>query len=66
MTDRRYLLALTLAWFAIAFHLTGAKAEDTPAPDNVVKFARFKVHDRITFGSRRRRQRPRVVRLDLR
>ena len=50
MTDRRYLLALTLAWFAIAFHLTGAKAEDQPAPDNVVKFARFKVNDSITFG----------------
>lgn len=50
MTDRRYLLALALAWFAIAFHLTSAQAEDKPAPDNVVKFARFKVNDHITFG----------------
>jgi 2-keto-4-pentenoate hydratase/2-oxohepta-3-ene-1,7-dioic acid hydratase in catechol pathway len=50
MTDRRCLLALTLAWFAVAFHFAGVQAEDKPATDKAVKFARFKVNDNITFG----------------
>ena len=48
MTVRHYVLALTLASFAIACHL--AAAVDKPAQDKVVKFARFKVNDNITFG----------------
>ena len=50
MTDRRFLLALTFAWFAVAFHLAAAEVENEPATDNTVKFARFKVNDNITFG----------------
>jgi 2-keto-4-pentenoate hydratase/2-oxohepta-3-ene-1,7-dioic acid hydratase in catechol pathway len=50
MTDRRCLLALTLACFAVAHHPAGAKADDKPAKDQTVKFARFKVNDTVAFG----------------
>jgi 2-keto-4-pentenoate hydratase/2-oxohepta-3-ene-1,7-dioic acid hydratase in catechol pathway len=36
--------------FAVAFHLAGSEAADKPVPDEVVKFARFKVNGNITFG----------------
>jgi 2-keto-4-pentenoate hydratase/2-oxohepta-3-ene-1,7-dioic acid hydratase in catechol pathway len=50
MTVRRCLFAFTPALFAVAFHLAGAEAADKPVPDEVVKFARFKVNGNITFG----------------
>ena len=50
MTFRRCLLVFTLASFAVAFHLADAEAADKPAKDKVVKYARFKVNDNITFG----------------
>lgn len=50
MTVRRCLLALTLASFVVAFHLADAEAADKPSKDKVVKFARFKVNDNISFG----------------
>ncbi len=50
MTVRRCLLALTLASFVLAFHLPDAEAADKPSKDKVVKFARFKVNDNISFG----------------
>ena len=48
MNIRRCVLALTLASFAATFHF--AAAADKSAKDKVVKFARFKVNDNITFG----------------
>ena len=50
MIDRRFLFVLTLASFAVAFHLADTEAADKPALNKVVKFARFKVNDNITFG----------------
>jgi 2-keto-4-pentenoate hydratase/2-oxohepta-3-ene-1,7-dioic acid hydratase in catechol pathway len=49
MTDRRSLLILALASFAVTFHFADTEAADKPAT-KVVKFARFKVNDNITFG----------------
>lgn len=50
MTNCRCLLALTLAWFAIAFHAVGAEPENKPTADKAIKFARFKVNDNVAFG----------------
>jgi 2-keto-4-pentenoate hydratase/2-oxohepta-3-ene-1,7-dioic acid hydratase in catechol pathway len=46
MIVRRCLLAITLALFAVVLHPLDAKA----AKDEVVKFARFKVNDKVSFG----------------
>jgi len=50
MTVRRCLFILTLVSLTDAFHLAGTDAADDPAEDKVVKFARFKVNDSISFG----------------
>jgi 2-keto-4-pentenoate hydratase/2-oxohepta-3-ene-1,7-dioic acid hydratase in catechol pathway len=50
MSIRHCLLVRTLALFAVAFHLAGAEAADKPTIGKVVKFARFKVNDNISFG----------------
>jgi len=50
MTVRRCPIGLTLAFFAVAFHLAGIEAADKLATDKEVKFARFKVNNNTTFG----------------
>jgi 2-keto-4-pentenoate hydratase/2-oxohepta-3-ene-1,7-dioic acid hydratase in catechol pathway len=50
MSVRHCLLALTLGSFAVAFHLADAEAADKPTNDKVVKFARFKVNDNVSYG----------------
>ena len=51
MTVRHCVLALTFASFVLASHLADAEAADKPAKNKVVKFARFKVNDNVTFGT---------------
>ena len=50
MTVCRCFLALILVSFAVTHHLAGAEAADEPAIHKMVKFARFKVNDKTTFG----------------
>ncbi|MDA1055334.1 MAG: fumarylacetoacetate hydrolase family protein [Planctomycetota bacterium] len=50
MTIRRCLVALAIVSFAVVFHLAVVEAADEPAKDEVVKYARFRVNDNITFG----------------
>ena len=50
MTVRRCLLALPLALFAVMSQFADVEAADKPDKDQVVKFARFKVNDNVSFG----------------
>ena len=50
MIDRRCFLVLALAGFAVSLCIAAAEAADASAKDGVVKFARFKVDDRVAFG----------------
>lgn len=50
MTVRRCFFFVTLASFAVASHLADARAADKPAKDQVIKFARFKMNDDVSFG----------------
>lgn len=50
MTVRRCFFALTLALSAFTFLLADIQAAETAANDEVVKYARFKVGDKISFG----------------
>ena len=50
MTVLPSLLAFTLASFAVVFNIADAGAADKPSKDKVVKFARFKVKNHVTFG----------------
>ena len=46
MTNRPCLITLTLACFVLAHQLAGAE----PASNKIIKFARFKVNDKVAFG----------------
>ena len=51
MTVRHCVLAFTFASFVLVSHLADAEAVDKPAKNKVVKFARFKVNNNVTFGT---------------
>ena len=51
MTVRHCVLAFTFASFVLVNHLADAEAADKSAENKVVKFARFKVNDNVTFGT---------------
>ena len=50
MIDRRRFLVFVLTCFAASLYLVPADAADAPAKGDIVKFARFKVDDRVVFG----------------
>ena len=50
MSIRHRLFGLTLASLAFMFHLAAVEAADKPEINKVVKLARFKVNDNVSFG----------------
>lgn len=50
MSAARSLLPLILFPFAVACHPSATAAAEKPAQEEVVKFARFRVNDNVTFG----------------